>query len=126
VLGVSGTQGKRAPEQVRAVQLGEDDMAVPLYCWVFLEDGKALVSFDDPQMLARRIGLAAEVYRLSPAQMRLGRHIVDGDDLAAASEALGVSVKTLRTHLQRMFDKTGTRSRATLVRALLSAEAPIK
>jgi hypothetical protein len=49
-----------------------------------------------------------------------------GDDLAAASEALGVSVNALRTHLQRMFDKTGTRGRATLVRALLSAEAPIK
>jgi hypothetical protein len=36
------------------------------------------------------------------------------------------SAQPLRTHLQRMFDKTGTRSQATLVRALLSAEAPIK
>ena len=36
-----------AAEQARAVPLGEDEAAVPLYCWVILEDGKALVSFDD-------------------------------------------------------------------------------
>ena len=116
---------KQAPGQVRAVHLGEDDAAVPLYCWVVIEDGKALVSFDD-RTLARRLDLAAEVHRLSPAQARLAGLIVDGKDLAAASEALGVSVNTVRTQLQRMFDKTGTRTQASLVRALLSAEAPTK
>lgn len=30
-----------AAQQARAVPLGEDDAAVPLYCWVVLEDGKA-------------------------------------------------------------------------------------
>jgi DNA-binding CsgD family transcriptional regulator len=115
-----------APGQARAVPLGEDDAAAPLYCWVVLEDGKALVSFDDTQAVARRIELARDVYGLSPAQMHLARLIVEGHDLAAAANALGVSVNTMRTHLQRMFDRTGARSRAALVRALLSAEAPTK
>ena len=115
-----------ASRQARAVPLGEDDDAVPLFCWVFLEDGKALVSFDDVETVARRIDLAADIYDLSPAQVRLARLIVDGRDLAAASETLGVSVNTLRTHLQRMFDRTGVRSQAALVRVLLSAEAPTK
>jgi DNA-binding CsgD family transcriptional regulator len=37
-----------------------------------------------------------------------------------------VSVNTLRTHLQRMFDRTGVRSQAALVGALLSVEMPTK
>ena len=110
----------------RLVLLGENEAAAPLYCWVVLEDGKALVSFDNVTMIARRIDQAATIYGLSPAQVRLARLIVDGHDLAAASDILGVSVNTLRTHLQRMFDRTGVRSQAALVRVLLSAEAPTK
>ncbi len=115
-----------APKQARAVPLGEDDAAAQRYCWVLLEDGKALVSFDDAHTVARRIELAQEVYGLSPAQVRLAHLILDGQDLAAASAVLGVSVNTLRTQLQRMFDKTGARNQAALVRALLSVEAPTK
>ena len=99
---------------------------MPLHCWVLLEDGRALVSFDDAETVARRIASAREVFGLSPAQTRLARLIVDGQDLAAASDHLGVSVNTVRTQLQRIFDKTGVRSQSALVRALLSADAPTK
>ena len=47
-----------------------------------------------------------------------------GHDPAAASEKLGVTVNTIRTHLKRMFDRTGTHSQSALVSTLLSAEAP--
>ena len=110
----------------RLVTLGEDDEGHPLFCWVVLEDGKALVTFDDASMVARRIETAREAYGLSPAQARLGRLIAEGHDLPAAAEILGVSVNTVRTHLTRMFDRTGTRGQAALVSALLSAEAPAK
>ena len=123
-------QGQRplnvAPKQAWAVALGEDAAGVPLHCWVLLEDGKALISFDDAAAVERRIARAREVFGLSPAQTRLARLIVDGQDLAAASDRLGVSVNTLRTQLQRIFDKTGVRSQAALVRSLLSAEASTK
>ncbi len=115
-----------APKQTWAVALGEDETGVPLHCWVLLEDGKALVSFDDAETVARRIAGAQEVYRLSPAQVRLARLIVDGHDLASAADLLAVSVNTLRTQLQRIFDKTGVRSQSALVRSLLSADAPNK
>jgi DNA-binding CsgD family transcriptional regulator len=110
-------------KQAWAVPLGEDGAGVPLHCWILLEDGRALVSFDDAATLALRIASAREVYGLSP-QTRLARLVVDGLDLAAASDRLGVSVNTVRTQLQRTFDKTGVRSQAALVRVLLSAEAP--
>lgn len=115
-----------APKQTWAVALGDDANGVPLYCWVLLEDGKALVSFEDGETVARRIAGAQDVYRLSPAQVKLARLIVDGHDLAGAAGILAVSINTLRTQLQRIFDKTGTRSQAALVRALLSADAQSK
>jgi DNA-binding CsgD family transcriptional regulator len=115
-----------ATRPARSVILGENEAGAPLYCWVVLEDGKALVSFDNVLMVTRRIEQAATIYGLSPAQVRLARLIVDGHDLASASEILEVSVNTLRTHLQRMFDRTGVRGQAALVGVLLSAEAPTK
>ena len=115
-----------APKQTWAVALGEDTNGVPLHCWVLLEDGKAVVSFENAETVERRIGWAREVYRLSPAQVRLARLIVDGHDLAGAAELLSVSINTLRTQLQRIFDKTGVRNQAALVRSLLSADAPNK
>jgi len=115
---------RTAPEQARAVPLGEDDASTPLHCWMIIKDGKALVSLDDTQAVERRIASAREVYRLSPAQVRLARLIVDGHDLTTAASLLGVSVNTLRTQLQRMFDKTGTRSQPALVRILLNTRPP--
>jgi DNA-binding CsgD family transcriptional regulator len=112
------------PKQAWAVALGDDPMGLPMHCWVLLEDGKTLISFDDAQTVTRRIAGARDVYALSPAQVRLARLIVDGHDLAAASVLLGVSVNTLRTQLQRIFDKTGARSQSALVRTLLSVEVP--
>nr|WP_295889397.1 LuxR family transcriptional regulator [uncultured Devosia sp.] len=112
-----------APKQTWAVALGENMNGVPLHCWVLLEDGKVLVSFEDAEAVEQRIERAQEIYRLSPAQVRLARLIVDGHDLADAAERLSVSINTLRTQLQRIFDKTGVRNQAALVRSLLSADA---
>jgi DNA-binding CsgD family transcriptional regulator len=50
--------------------------------------------------------------------------IVQGQGLNQAAQHLGVSVNTVRTHLQRMFDRTGAHSQSALVGLLLSAEAP--
>ena len=77
-------------------------------------------------MVTNRIEQAATIYGLSPAQVRLARLIVDGHDLASASEILEVSINTVRTHLQRMFDRTGARSQVALIGALLSVETPTK
>lgn len=91
---------------------------------MILEDGRAFVAFDDPGAVAQRVADAQAIFGLSPAQVRLAGLILDGCDLAAASDRLGVSVNTLRTQLQRMFDKTGARNQTALVRALLGVEAP--
>jgi DNA-binding CsgD family transcriptional regulator len=108
----------------RAVILSQNDEAAPLFCWVLVEDGKILVSFNDEQQLKRRIAVAQGIYGLLPAQAQLAIHIAEGHDLSAAAGMLGVTINTVRTHLQRMFDKTGAHSQSALVGLLLSAEAP--
>ena len=84
-----------------------------------------VVSFDDGHQTDQRLAAAAVVYGLSPGQLRLAKLVVDGHDLADAARELGISVNTARTHLQRIFDKTGVRSQPALVRVLLSAGAPV-
>ena len=107
------------------VILGEDDAARIRICWVSVESDTIVVSFDDGHRTDQRLAAAAVVYGLSPGQSRLARQVVDGHDLAEAARELGISVNTARTHLQRMFDKTGVRSQPALVRVLLSAVAPV-
>jgi DNA-binding CsgD family transcriptional regulator len=108
----------------RPVILGESDESAPQYCWVLVEDGKILVSFNDNERVSRRVAIAQGIYGLTAAQVQLAQLLAQGHDLAVAAEMLGVSINTVRTHLQRMFDKTGTRSQSALVGILLSAEAP--
>lgn len=108
----------------RAVILGEDDNAAPLVCWVLVEDGKILVSFNDDQMLKRRVAAAQGIYGLTAAQAQVAQLLAQGHDPSLAAEKLGVSINTVRTHLRRMFDRTGAHSQSALVGLLLSAEAP--
>ena len=56
--------------------------------------------------------------------LRAAAAIVEGHDIVKAAELMGISANTARTHLQRMFDKTGVRSQTALVRILLSASTP--
>ena len=96
-------------------------------CWIASTlDMKAnvMIAFDDTGTSYRRLQNAILVYRLSPAQTRLAQKIADGHDLAAAAEQLGVTVNTARTHLYRMFEKTGVHSQPALIKTLLSVAAP--
>ena len=106
----------------RAVVLGETDDGSPEFCWVLLEDGKILVSFNDDRLVERRVEVAKGIYGLTAAQAQLAQLLVQGQDISVAAEKLGVSVNTVRTHLQRLFDKTGARTQSALVGILLSVE----
>jgi DNA-binding CsgD family transcriptional regulator len=108
----------------RAVVMGESGDAAPIFCWVLIEDGKILVSFNDEQLLKRRIAIAQGMYGLSAAQAQLAKYLAEGHELSVAAGKLGVSINTVRTHLQRMFDRTGTHSQSALVGLLLCAESP--
>jgi DNA-binding CsgD family transcriptional regulator len=78
------------------------------------------------RQLAGALGLAiqrAETHRelrlqqehgLSPQEMRIALHLIDGGSVASAAEALGLAESTVRTHLKAVFAKTGVRRQAGL------------
>jgi DNA-binding CsgD family transcriptional regulator len=103
------------------------DPEVVCVCWVLTEgsgSGAVLVSLNNLTFAQEQLDAATVVFGFSPAQQRLAEMIAAGRDLVAASGALGVSINTARTHLQRIFEKTGVRSQAALIRTLLSMSRP--
>jgi DNA-binding CsgD family transcriptional regulator len=105
------------------ILLGEDERGGLRYCMVMVQDGEVFVALDSPARIGRRLQLANVVYGLSDAQLRLAREIVGGLALPAAAEKLGISPNTARTHLNRIFEKTGVSNQAALVRCLLTVGA---
>lgn len=93
--------------------------------WVIADGDKIWFSLGDPRLNDTRLAAAAAIYGLSPAQQKVARLIVDGLSLGEIGEQLGVSLATARTHLSRVFDKTGVRTQPALVRVLLSTAAPV-
>jgi DNA-binding CsgD family transcriptional regulator/PAS domain-containing protein len=61
-----------------------------------------------------------EKFGMTPAEASFTVEILNGDGIQAAADRLSISRATARTHLSRIFDKTGTRRQAELVRVLLS------
>lgn len=64
------------------------------------------------------LALWQAAFDLTPAQVRVAREIFLGHTPKEAARSLMVSSTTVRTHLLGLFEKTGTRRQAELVRAL--------
>ena len=60
--------------------------------------------------------LISKTFSLTPTELRVLLAIVDVGGVPEVAEALGVAETTVRTHLGRLFDKTGTGRQADLVK----------
>lgn len=67
------------------------------------------------ESLRRRFGL-------TPAEAALALEMLEGDGRAAAAARCGISINTARTHLTRIFEKTGVKRQAELIRVLMDCE----
>jgi DNA-binding CsgD family transcriptional regulator len=83
--------------------------------------GRALVIIIDaeqetepPKMLLRR------VFGLTNAEADVALRVMRGDGLKPISADLALTMATIKTHLQHIFDKTDTHRQAELVRLLLA------
>jgi DNA-binding CsgD family transcriptional regulator len=85
-----------------------------------VRDGATYVDIADEQRVTERIDVAATIFGLSPAQTELAAQIASGLALTQAADHLGISPNTARTHLTRIYEKTGVNSQPALVRLLLS------
>ncbi len=59
-----------------------------------------------------------KLYMLTPSEMRVLLAIVEDGGVPTVAETLGISEDTVRTHLKHLFEKTGNRRQADLVKLL--------
>ncbi len=65
--------------------------------------------------VADSVAALSEIYHLTPSERRVLEHLAAGRSLVDVGFVLDVQVSTVRTHLARLFAKTGTRRQAKLV-----------
>lgn len=61
-----------------------------------------------------------DMYQLTRAEARLAAALVQDPRLEKASQAVHISISTARTHLKRIFTKTGTNSQPALVHRIVT------
>jgi len=79
---------------------------------------KATLDTPSPQEVIRTI------YKLTPTELRVLLAIVQVGSPAEAGEALGIAESTVKTHLHRVFAKTGTKRQADLVKLVAGYVSP--
>lgn len=67
----------------------------------------------------------AALFGLTPGEGRVFDHIAAGRSVTQTAEALGVEGSTVKTHLLRLYDKTGVRRQAELVHMAASLAVPV-
>jgi DNA-binding CsgD family transcriptional regulator len=67
----------------------------------------------------------AKTFKLTPSELRALLGIVEVGGIPETAEALGISENTLKTHLRRLFDKTGTSRQADLVKLIAGYFNPL-
>ena len=70
------------------------------------------------------ISALSRTYRLTPAETRLVEAVVVGKGLASAARMLGITRSTAQSHLDNVFQKTGTNRQAELVALTHSGRHP--
>jgi DNA-binding CsgD family transcriptional regulator len=86
-------------------------------------DARLLLIFRQVANGAQHVEEAAHLFGLTAAECRLLRLLFDGISLGGAAQFLGIARTTARTHLQRIFDKTGSRRQSDLVRLVALGRA---
>jgi DNA-binding CsgD family transcriptional regulator len=64
-------------------------------------------------------------YKLTPTELRVLLAIVEVGGVPKVSEAMGITVSTVKTHLRRLFAKTGTDRQADLVKLVAAYANPL-
>jgi DNA-binding CsgD family transcriptional regulator/PAS domain-containing protein len=70
-------------------------------------------------------GIVARTFRLTPAELRVLLTIVEVGGVPETSERLGVAETTVKTHLYRVFSKTGVNRQADLVKLAAGFSNPL-
>jgi DNA-binding CsgD family transcriptional regulator len=67
----------------------------------------------------------AKTYKLTPSELRVLLAVIEVGGAPEVAEALGIAESTVRFHLKRLFEKTGTRRQADLVKLMAGFASPL-
>ncbi len=119
-LVAAAARGEGGLEAERALQVPRPSRRPPYVVRVAPLAGAALCAVvdraDRPTPRAEEL---ASLFDLTPAEARVAIEIARGDVPKVVAARLGTSYATVRTQLQRVYDKTGAASQADLVALLL-------
>src|SRR5713101_5336942 len=68
----------------------------------------------------------SKLYRLTPGELRVLAALSEVGGIAAVAEVVGISEATVKTHLQRLFGKTGTNRQTELVKLVAAHASPLR
>jgi DNA-binding CsgD family transcriptional regulator len=80
----------------------------------------------DPDRVSIREDTLADLYDLTPTEARVATALALGKDIDGISSGWQVSINTVKTHLKRIFDKTGTHRQGELIALLLTSIASLR
>jgi len=87
---------------------------------------RAAIFIQDPGVLPLRPGDAfAKLYGLTPSELRVAQALMASMTLQDVAAGLKVSLQTVRTHLQHIFQKTGTSRQADFLALMWRSAGPI-
>jgi DNA-binding CsgD family transcriptional regulator len=66
------------------------------------------------------------MFDLTEAEAKLALGLASGLSLAEVAQGQGIRMTTARTHLARVFSKTGTRQQSQVAALLRAAELPLR
>jgi DNA-binding CsgD family transcriptional regulator len=71
------------------------------------------------------VELIAKIYKLTRSEVRVLVAIIDVGGVPETADALGIGETTVRTHLYRIFSKTGVSRQADLIRLAAEFSNPL-
>lgn len=76
--------------------------------------------FDPIKNIEHMVDTLRDMYQLTKAEARLAAALIQDPQLERAAQAVHISISTARTHLKRIFTKTGTNSQPALVHRIVT------
>jgi DNA-binding CsgD family transcriptional regulator len=67
----------------------------------------------------------ADACELTSSELRVLRAVTEIDGVTSIAAALGVSRTTIRTHLRNLFQKTGAKGQADLIRLVVAVDSSL-
>ena len=79
------------------------------------------VLISSPEVSQAALERTAQIFRLTPVEVRAAAILIDGGSVRDIATALGVTYESARTYVKRLLSKAGVRRQAELVKTLLTA-----